>query len=128
MEYKSNGFKEHSSHDTGLFCRWIPTFQAQLLPHFGFKIRCWEGSDICIHFKLSGLLQETFFPLQILVPNTFCDTQLTSKLYTLVQEAFPTVSISSVLRKHFKDSVGLQQIENLCADEFSSVQIVVSQK
>lgn len=69
-----------------------------------------------------------FFPLQILVPNTFCDMQLTSKLYTLVQEAFHTVSINSVLRKHFKDSVGLQQIESLCADEFSSVQIVVSQK
>jgi hypothetical protein len=39
-EYNSNEFKEHSSHDTGLFCRWLPTFQAQLPPSFGFKIRC----------------------------------------------------------------------------------------
>lgn len=77
---------------------------------------------------IRSLAGDIFFLLQILVPNTFCDMQLTSKLYTLVQEAFPTVSISSVLRKHFKDSVGLQQIESLCADEFSSVQIVVSQK
>ncbi|GFG40763.1 hypothetical protein Cfor_06041, partial [Coptotermes formosanus] len=67
-------------------------------------------------------------PIEILVPNTFCDMHSTSKLYTLVQEAFPTVSVSSVLRKHFRDSVGLQQIETLCADEYSSVQIVVSQK
>jgi hypothetical protein len=54
--------------------------------------------------------------------------QSTSKLYALVQEAFPTVTVSSVLRKHFRDTVGLQQIESLCADEYSSVQIVVSQK
>jgi len=62
MEYNSNEFKEHSSHDIGLLCRWIQTFQAQLPPSFGFKIRCWEGSN-SKHFKLSSLLQDTFFPI-----------------------------------------------------------------
>lgn len=51
-----------------------------------------------------------------------------SKLYTLVQEAFPTVTLSSVLRKHFRDTRGLQQIQHLCANEYSSIEIVVSQK
>jgi hypothetical protein len=69
-----------------------------------------------------------FVPEQILVPNTFCDGQTTSKLYTLVQDAFPTVTVSSVLRKHFRDSRGLQQIQHLCANEYSSIEIVVSQK
>ncbi|KDR12561.1 MutS protein-like protein 4, partial [Zootermopsis nevadensis] len=67
-------------------------------------------------------------PIEIIVPNTFCDTQAMSKLYTLVQEAFPTVTLSSVLRKHFRDTRGLQQIQHLCANEYSSIEIVVSQK
>ncbi|XP_033606751.1 mutS protein homolog 4 isoform X2 [Cryptotermes secundus] len=70
----------------------------------------------------------TLTKINILVPNTFCDRQVTSKLYTLVQEAFPTVTVTSVLRRHFRDTRGLQQIENLCANEYSSIQIVVSQK
>ncbi|KAJ4440004.1 hypothetical protein ANN_08135 [Periplaneta americana] len=67
-------------------------------------------------------------PIEILVPNTFCDVQTNSKLYTLLQESFPTVTITSVLRRHFKDTVGMEQIRRLCALEYSSLVIVVAEK
>ncbi|XP_065204107.1 mutS protein homolog 4-like [Planococcus citri] len=65
-------------------------------------------------------------PVQILVPNSFCDK--TNKLYQLLLENFPRISFVSIQRKFFNDSQGLQQVQGLCLPEYSSVELIVLRK
>ncbi|PSN39211.1 hypothetical protein C0J52_22282 [Blattella germanica] len=69
-----------------------------------------------------------FNPVEIVVPNTFCIGPEPNLLYKCLLNTFPSVTVTSVLRRHFSDTLGLQQIHQLCAHEYSSVEIVVSHK
>ncbi|XP_054269592.1 mutS protein homolog 4-like isoform X2 [Macrosteles quadrilineatus] len=67
-------------------------------------------------------------PTEILVPNTFIDTQEKNKLFTLIHETFPQVLITTVQRRHFSDNIGLQLVQSLCLTEYANVEMVVRQK
>ncbi|XP_049858425.1 mutS protein homolog 4-like [Schistocerca gregaria] len=69
-----------------------------------------------------------FNPVEILVPHTFCENQQTSKLFSSINEMFPTVTLTSVQRRHFNETSGLTQVQHLCATEFASVELLVQHK
>ncbi|XP_047005033.1 mutS protein homolog 4-like [Schistocerca americana] len=69
-----------------------------------------------------------FNPVEILVPHTFCENQQTSKLFSSINEMFPTVTLTSVQRRHFNETSGLTQVQHLCATEFATVELLVQHK
>lgn len=69
-----------------------------------------------------------FLFTQVLIPNTFVEGQTCTKLFTLINESFPSVTITTVQRRHFSDSIGLSQVNFLCLPQYSSVELVVNRK
>ncbi|XP_032883746.1 mutS protein homolog 4 [Amblyraja radiata] len=67
-------------------------------------------------------------PLEIIMPNTTCDKGGGTKLFTLVTENFKNVALSTVQRKYFNETKGLEYIEQLCTPEFSTVLMEVQMK
>ncbi|KAH1166864.1 hypothetical protein KIL84_016036 [Mauremys mutica] len=60
-------------------------------------------------------------PLEIIMSNTACDTGNTTKLFSLITENFKNVTFTTVQRKYFNETKGLEYIEQLCTSEFSTV-------
>ncbi|XP_034251645.1 mutS protein homolog 4-like isoform X2 [Thrips palmi] len=69
-----------------------------------------------------------FQPVEILVPNTFVDSNQPNKLYKLLEEKFPFVSMSKVQRRLFRDSDGLEKVQHLCLPQNSSCQLILQDK
>ncbi|KAE8739731.1 hypothetical protein FOCC_FOCC014775, partial [Frankliniella occidentalis] len=69
-----------------------------------------------------------FRPLEILIPNTFVDSSQPNKLYSLLEEKFPFTNMTKVQRRLFRDSDGLEKVQNLCLPENSSCQLVVQDR
>ncbi|KAF4790228.1 mutS 4 [Turdus rufiventris] len=67
-------------------------------------------------------------PLEIIMSNTACDAGNTTKLFSLVTEHFKNVTFSTVQRKYFNETKGLEYIEQLCASEFSTILMEVQSK
>uniref|UniRef100_A0A8D0GST3 MutS protein homolog 4 n=1 Tax=Sphenodon punctatus TaxID=8508 RepID=A0A8D0GST3_SPHPU len=67
-------------------------------------------------------------PLEIIMSNTACDTGNATKLFSLITENFKNVTFTSVQRKYFSESKGLEYIEQLCTSEFSTVLMEVQSK
>uniref|UniRef100_UPI00398F1709 mutS protein homolog 4 isoform X1 n=1 Tax=Pristiophorus japonicus TaxID=55135 RepID=UPI00398F1709 len=67
-------------------------------------------------------------PLEIIMPNTTCDKGSGTKLFTLVTENFKSVALSTVQRKYFNETKGLEYIEQLCTPEFSTVLMEIQLK
>uniref|UniRef100_A0A8C8VG95 MutS protein homolog 4 n=1 Tax=Pelusios castaneus TaxID=367368 RepID=A0A8C8VG95_9SAUR len=67
-------------------------------------------------------------PLEIIMSNTACDTGNTTKLFNLITENFKNVTFTTVQRKYFSETKGLEYIEQLCASEFSTVLMEVQSK
>uniref|UniRef100_A0A1B6D8P9 DNA mismatch repair proteins mutS family domain-containing protein n=1 Tax=Clastoptera arizonana TaxID=38151 RepID=A0A1B6D8P9_9HEMI len=65
---------------------------------------------------------------ELLVPNTFVEGQAMTKLMELINSGFPSITITTVQRQHFSDKTGLSQVRNLCLNQYSSVELVVSRK
>ncbi|KAK3778298.1 hypothetical protein RRG08_016762 [Elysia crispata] len=66
-------------------------------------------------------------PLEILVPNTLWESS-SNKLFSLISDHFPTVTVSSVQRRYFNESKGLQCVKHLCATEYKSIELQISTK
>eukprot|EP00075_Anas_platyrhynchos_P028911 XP_027318164.1 mutS protein homolog 4 isoform X2 [Anas platyrhynchos] len=66
-------------------------------------------------------------PLEIIMPNTACDAGNT-KLFGLITEHFKNVTFTTVQRKYFNETKGLEYIEQLCASEFSTIFMEVQSK
>ncbi|KAI6064268.1 MutS protein-like protein 4 isoform X2 [Aix galericulata] len=66
-------------------------------------------------------------PLEIIMPNTACDAGNT-KLFGLITEHFKNVTFTTVQRKYFNETKGLEYIEQLCASEFSTIFMEVHSK
>ncbi|XP_059052248.1 mutS protein homolog 4-like [Achroia grisella] len=69
-----------------------------------------------------------FNPVEIIVPHTFCEGVQPIQLYQLIREHYPLVNLTTVQRRHFNDAVGRQQIQTLCAPEYSAVYLQVLHK
>ncbi|XP_056350220.1 mutS protein homolog 4 isoform X2 [Oenanthe melanoleuca] len=67
-------------------------------------------------------------PLEIIMSNTACDVGNTTKLFSLVTEHFKNVTFTTVQRKYFNETKGLEYIEQLCASEFSTIFMEVQSK
>lgn len=68
-----------------------------------------------------------FFP-QVIVPNTFVETVTPSKLYTDIRSRFPTVPLTSVQRRHFSETIGIELIKQYCSSESASVMVLLRDK
>ncbi|XP_030806529.1 mutS protein homolog 4 isoform X3 [Camarhynchus parvulus] len=67
-------------------------------------------------------------PLEIIMSNTACDAGNTTKLFSLITEHFKNVTFTTVQRKYFNETKGLEYIEQLCASEFSTIFMEVQSK
>uniref|UniRef100_A0A8C3T4Z3 MutS protein homolog 4 n=1 Tax=Chelydra serpentina TaxID=8475 RepID=A0A8C3T4Z3_CHESE len=67
-------------------------------------------------------------PLEIIMSNTACDTGSATKLFSLITEHFKNVTFTTVQRKYFNETKGLEYIEQLCTSEFSTVLMEVQSK
>ncbi|XP_046389737.1 mutS protein homolog 4-like [Ischnura elegans] len=69
-----------------------------------------------------------FTPMEILVPNTFCDGKTPSKVFSVIREQCPRINIVCVQRRHFNDAQGRKLVNLLCAPEYASVELLLSHK
>ncbi|XP_063825742.1 mutS protein homolog 4-like [Ostrinia nubilalis] len=69
-----------------------------------------------------------FNPIEIIVPHTFCEGVQPSQLYKLIRDQYPLINLTTVQRRHFNDAAGRQQIQTLCAPEYSAVYLQVLPK
>ncbi|NXF94883.1 MSH4 protein, partial [Eubucco bourcierii] len=67
-------------------------------------------------------------PLEIIMSNTACDPGSTTKLFSLITEHFKNVTFTTVQRKYFNETKGLEYIEQLCASEFGTILMEVQSK
>ncbi|XP_061325780.1 mutS protein homolog 4 isoform X2 [Pezoporus flaviventris] len=67
-------------------------------------------------------------PLEIIMSNTACDAGNTTKLFSLITEHFKNVTFTTVQRKYFNETKGLEYVEQLCASEFSTIFMEVQSK
>ncbi|VVC91273.1 unnamed protein product [Leptidea sinapis] len=66
--------------------------------------------------------------LQIIFPHTFCEGAQPNQLYQLIKDQYPLMQLTAVQRRHFNDAAGRQQIQSLCAKQYSSVLLQVVHK
>ncbi|XP_026327667.1 mutS protein homolog 4-like [Hyposmocoma kahamanoa] len=69
-----------------------------------------------------------FNPVEIIVPHTFCEGVQPNQLYKLIKDHYPLVNLTTVQRRHFNDAAGRQQIQTLCAPQYSAVYLQVLHK
>ncbi|KAF0874248.1 MSH4 protein, partial [Crocuta crocuta] len=67
-------------------------------------------------------------PLEIIMSNTACVVGNSTKLFTLITENFKNVNFTTIQRKYFNETKGLEYIEQLCIAEFSIVLMEVQSK
>ncbi|XP_063240839.1 mutS protein homolog 4-like [Bacillus rossius redtenbacheri] len=67
-----------------------------------------------------------FNPVEIIVPNTFCDGMQPSKLFVVLSDFYQCVT--PVQRRHFNDTAGLQHIQRICVSEYASVEMLITPK
>ncbi|XP_021013742.2 mutS protein homolog 4 isoform X1 [Mus caroli] len=67
-------------------------------------------------------------PLEIIMSNTACVMGNSTKLFTLITENFKNVNFTTVQRKYFNETKGLEYIEQLCIAEFNSVLMEVQSR
>ncbi|KAG9467940.1 hypothetical protein GDO78_014030 [Eleutherodactylus coqui] len=79
-----------------------------------------QFSDSSTYVKVITKLQ-ILAPLEILMPNTACENGKTTELFRLISENFKGVSFTTVPRKYFNETKGVEYIEQLCVPEFSTV-------
>lgn len=51
-----------------------------------------------------------------------------SQLYKLIKDRFPLLNLTAVQRRHFNDGAGRQNIQTLCAPQYSAVYLQVLHK
>ncbi|XP_052741489.1 mutS protein homolog 4 [Bicyclus anynana] len=69
-----------------------------------------------------------FNPVEIIVPHTFCEGAQPNQLYKLIKDQYPFINLSAVQRRHFNDAAGRQNIQTLCAPQYSAVLLQVLHK
>ncbi|EZA53357.1 MutS protein-like protein [Ooceraea biroi] len=68
-------------------------------------------------------------PVEILMPETMCQQRgRGNKLYKSIKEKFNALNITPISRMHFNESTGMERVRTLCAQEYSTVELIVKQK
>uniref|UniRef100_A0A8D9F295 MutS protein homolog 4 n=1 Tax=Cacopsylla melanoneura TaxID=428564 RepID=A0A8D9F295_9HEMI len=67
-------------------------------------------------------------PVQIIMPNTITENVEYNKLFNLIKDKFTHIELTSVLRRYFSDSQGLDFIRKTCLPEYSNVILLVIHK
>ncbi|XP_046376598.2 mutS protein homolog 4-like isoform X1 [Haliotis rufescens] len=86
-----------------------------------------QFSDTQTYVKTMTKL-EILQPIEIIMPNTACETGNMTKLYTLINDHFQNSTVSTVQRKYFNETKGLQQIRYLVVPDLKTVEIEVASK
>ncbi|KAM3914999.1 mutS protein homolog 4 [Leptodactylus fuscus] len=86
-----------------------------------------QFTDSSIYVKVITKLQ-ILSPLEILVPNTAYESAKSSELLRLISENFKDFSFTTIQRRYFNETKGVEYIEQLCAPEFSTVLMEVKSK
>jgi len=86
-----------------------------------------QFSDSQTYVKTLAKLQN-IHPVEILLPHTICDAGQNSKLFSQITDMFPNVTISSVQRRYYNDTKGLQYVKQLCAAEYKHIELQISTK
>ncbi|GLV40684.1 hypothetical protein CBL_21488, partial [Carabus blaptoides fortunei] len=67
-------------------------------------------------------------PVEVLIPSSFVECTTPSRIFTLLKDQFPNLTVSSVSRSAFRSNRGLSYVKSLCAPEFKSVTLVIREK
>ncbi|KAK5614459.1 MutS protein msh4 [Crenichthys baileyi] len=67
-------------------------------------------------------------PVEILMPDTSSEKGKGTKLFKLITENFPGVTLTAIQRKYYNEKKGLEYIQQLCAPEFNTVLMEVQAK
>ncbi|XP_076454636.1 mutS protein homolog 4-like [Babylonia areolata] len=67
-------------------------------------------------------------PLEIILPSTACENGNATKLFQMVSDEFQHTTISTVQRRYFNETKGLQYINQLCLPDYRTVEMEVSAK
>ncbi|KAH3873388.1 hypothetical protein DPMN_036623 [Dreissena polymorpha] len=86
-----------------------------------------QFSDMPTYVKTITKLQIAQ-PLEIIFPNTACESGTMTNLSKIVTEQFPNTTISTVQRKYFNETKGLMNVKHLCVPEYSSVELEIASK
>ncbi|XP_070563567.1 mutS protein homolog 4-like [Ptychodera flava] len=86
-----------------------------------------QFSDTQTYVRVMTKLQ-ILQPLEIIMPSTVCDSGNMTKLFKLISDQFQGTNISTVQRKYFNESKGLQYIKHLCVAEYKTVEMEVNAK
>ncbi|XP_044003959.1 mutS protein homolog 4-like [Aphidius gifuensis] len=70
-----------------------------------------------------------FQPVEILLPVTMgSKDQNPESLYNAIKSKFNNIPITEIARMHYNATTGFERIKTHCADEFSSVKLVINSK
>ncbi|XP_052072312.1 mutS protein homolog 4-like [Mytilus californianus] len=86
-----------------------------------------QFSDTPTYVKTITKLQ-ILLPVEVIMPNTACESGTMTKLFTLVNDQFVNTSLSAVQRKYFNEARGIQYVKQLCVPEFSTIEMEVTSK
>ncbi|KAI5720697.1 hypothetical protein M8J77_010482 [Diaphorina citri] len=64
-------------------------------------------------------------PVQIIMPNTITENVEYNKLFNLIKDKFEHIELTSVLRRYFSDSQGLDYIRKTCLPEYNVLLLVL---
>ncbi|KAL0275351.1 UNVERIFIED_CONTAM: hypothetical protein PYX00_003220 [Menopon gallinae] len=66
--------------------------------------------------------------IEVIIPNTFVEGSSLSKLYIDIRERFPAVTVTSVQRRHFNETTGVDLINQYGSPESASVMVLLRDK
>jgi len=93
----------------------------------GFELVLSQFSDGPTYAKVLTKVQ-IIQPVEIIIPNTACENGNMSSLFGMIKEAFPYVTLTTVQRKYFNETSGLNYIHQLCVPEYNTVEMDVQTK
>ncbi|XP_014778440.1 mutS protein homolog 4 [Octopus bimaculoides] len=86
-----------------------------------------QFSDSQTYVKVMTKLQ-ILQPIEIVIPSTACENGNMSKLFQVISNNLSNCCMSTVQRKYFNESKGLQFIRQLCLPDYNSVEMEVASK
>ncbi|RZF42657.1 hypothetical protein LSTR_LSTR001452 [Laodelphax striatellus] len=71
---------------------------------------------------------QIFNPIEILVPSTFAENSQAESLFSKLNDHFPQVNLTSVQRRYFNEREGLNLVQRLCLEDYSTIELIVKHK
>ncbi|XP_022197518.2 mutS protein homolog 4 [Nilaparvata lugens] len=71
---------------------------------------------------------QIFNPVEILVPSTFAENTQAESLFSKINDHFPQVNLTSVQRRYFSEREGLNLVQRLCLEDYSTIELIIKNK